>query len=103
MARRHDDVSEHGDLGTGNMVAVSKYDPLLQYLSKSDQSVLTLSFADIERILGDALPPSARQHQAWWANETVGTHPHANAWMDAGFAIEDADLNAGKVTFRRCG
>ena len=47
---------------------MSKYEPLRQFLDQSDQTRVTLTFAKVEQILGVKLPPSAYNHQAWWAN-----------------------------------
>ena len=79
------------------MGAVSKYDPLLQHLAKSDALMLTLSFGEIEQILGIPLLPSARSSRAWWGNQ------EGKAWMEAGYRTEDLDLNAGTVIFRKVG
>ena len=84
-----------------NVIAMSKYDPLLQHLAKSKALFLTLSFVEIERILGASLPSSAHRHQAWWANEEAGRHIQSNSWMDAGFRTESLDLNARRVSFRK--
>ena len=76
---------------------MSKYDPLLQHLAKSDPLMLTLSFDEVEQILGTPLPPSARRYPAWWGNQ------EGKAWMEAGYRTEDLDLNAGTVVFRKVG
>jgi hypothetical protein len=79
---------------------MGKYDALREHLAASAQPVLRLSFAEIERILGDVLPPSARKHQAWWANEAPGgTHGHARSWLDAGYRTQNLDLNGQTVEF----
>lgn len=79
---------------------MGKYDALREHLEASTESVRRLSFADIERILGDALPPSARKYQAWWENEGPGgSHSHARAWLDAGYRTQNVDLNAQTVAF----
>ena len=85
------------------MGAVSKYEPLLQFFAKSDEILITLSFAQVEEILRAPLPPSAHRHPAWWANETSGTHTHSNSWMDVGYHTENLDLNARTVLFRKIG
>lgn len=59
-----------------------------------------MGFAEIERVLGFALPASARKHQAWWSNSRHG-HSHAAAWLDAGWRTSDLDLIGQRVTFRR--
>lgn len=48
-----------------------KYTPLEQYLKNSVKNDLTLSFADIERIIVASLPMSAHEHGDWWANEAT--------------------------------
>lgn len=78
---------------------MAKYDPLNLFLASTDDVVVTLSFAEIERLLGDMLPASARKHAAWWANETDGNHVEARAWLDAGFRTQNLDLNAQIVEF----
>ena len=77
----------------------SKYDPLYHHLVNSPETVVSLSFAEIERILGFALPASARRHQAWWANEREGTHSHARSWLEASYGTQGVDLNAQTVRF----
>ena len=77
----------------------SKYDPLCHHLVNSPETVVSLSFAEIERILGFALPASARRHQAWWANEREGTHSHARSWLEASYGTQGVDLNAQTVRF----
>ncbi len=82
---------------------MSKYDPLKFHLIQSQESIIHLSFAQIERILDAPLPNSAFRHNAWWANEVEGTHSHSDSWMDAGYRTESLDLNATRVTFRKVG
>lgn len=80
---------------------MAKYDPLFDHLSRRAEPVLRLSFADIERIMGDALPASARRYPAWWANERKGRHLHARSWLDAGYETRCLDLNGAIVEFVR--
>ena len=77
----------------------SKYDPLYDHLANNPETVIALSFSEIERILGFALPASARRHQAWWANEREGTHSHARSWLEASYKTQGVDLNAQTVRF----
>lgn len=80
---------------------MSKYAPLGRYLAAQPSSEVRLTFAEIERILGDTLPRSAHHHRAWWANERNGPHPHARIWMGAGWRVASVNLTAEKVTFAR--
>lgn len=79
----------------------SSYAPLAEHLAAANDNVETLSFAQLERVLGRPLPASARRHRAWWSNESSGTHTHAAAWMGAGWVADAIDLDSGVVTFRR--
>ncbi len=59
----------------------SKYDPLRDYLNEQTVPTVTLTFRQIEKILGCSLPNAARRHAAWWAN---GGHPYSSAWTSSG-------------------
>ena len=81
---------------------MAKYDPLYRFL-KPFIGNLTISFADVARIIGcKSLPSSAYKRPAWWGNEkpTAKSHVHSRAWMNAGYNAE-ADLQKQEVTFRR--
>jgi hypothetical protein len=58
-----------------------------------------MTFAEVERVLGTALPASAYKYRPWWANESGGTHVHAKAWMEAGFSAAEVDLEGRKLVF----
>lgn len=78
-----------------------KYHPLkehLQSLSKSRKS-LTLSFAELETILGARLPKSASTYIEWWSNQEYG--PQAASWRGAGFRVETIHPDREVVTFAR--
>ena len=80
---------------------MTKYGPLQDYLGESPARQLTLSFSKIEEIIGDSLPDSAWRHRAWWGNDHSGYHPHAQAWLTAGWRVEEVDQVEGHVTFVR--
>ena len=82
------------------MVWESKYVPLQNYLAKSVASNLPLSFEEIERILGFALPKSAYTHQAWWGNN-VQSSRHTRAWMDIGWRTSNLNLETMRIEFVR--
>ena len=56
-------------------VLVAKYDPLFEYLCKAGDAPVTITFDEIERMVG-ALPTSATKYPAWWGNE-AGAGRHA--------------------------
>lgn len=76
----------------------SKYHGLYRYLRRQGQEELRLSFAEIERLIGSALPAGARQRRAFWSNRTRGAL-QAQAWMAAGYRVRQVDLEAGHVIF----
>ncbi len=78
----------------------SKYQPLLDYLRRSDQSAVTLTLTEIEAILGNALPDSAYNNRGWWGNRTRGAL-QASAWMEAGYLVEAIDLDNQRITFHK--
>jgi len=79
---------------------MSKYSALSQYLASLPNESVEFNFSQIESILEDKLPPSARTHPAWWSNDTV-SHAWSQQWLAAGWKSEGLDLEGGKVSFRR--
>jgi hypothetical protein len=84
----------------------AKYQPLQDFLSglPRSQATVTLSFQEIEKLIGGKLPPSAYHHRAWWSNQAdVCNRPQAKAWRHAGFQVESVnpDRKDGLVSFRR--
>jgi hypothetical protein len=77
----------------------SKYFPLFEHLERVEEEQITLTFWEIERIIGADLPPSARSSRAFWSNRAGGSQ--ASAWMEAGFHVVSVDLPKGRVTFGR--
>lgn len=78
----------------------SKYQALLEFLRGSNQEEVTLSFAEIEALINDRLPKSAKEQRAWWSNRTKGAL-QAEAWMEADYRVEDVDPIEQRVTFRK--
>lgn len=80
----------------------SRYALLAIWLSKltSKTKDITLQFDQIEAIIGGPLPPSAREHRAWWANDTVG-HAQSKQWLDAGWRTSYINLTDERVVFVR--
>lgn len=84
----------------------TKYEPLALHLWAMSREIgeVTLSFADIERILGARLPESAMVHRAWWGNQKDSkSRAHAHAWLSAGFVVDavSQDRRNGFVRFKR--
>ena len=78
-----------------------KYAPLAKFLGDSARTEGTaiLSFAQIEDIMGAALPVSARKHRSWWGNDSF--HVQSAAWRAAGWRVFTVNLSRQVVTFIR--
>jgi len=76
-----------------------KYLPLYDYLLALELKDWPASFAEIERILGFALPKSAYSYPAWWSNGSG--MPHSAMWLDAGWRTRDLNLTRKRVHFSR--
>lgn len=80
---------------------MSKYDPLSRHLSRLTTNRWTASFAEIEKILGFALPASAKKYNAWWANQGDGGHAQSGSWQGVGWKTSEPDFRAKTVKFVR--
>ena len=77
---------------------MAKYDRLTEWLKKP---LLPLTFDEIEKIIGERLPPSAGQYRPWWGNELNAESRQSHAWLDAGWKVESVDLKNKRVVFRK--
>jgi hypothetical protein len=77
-----------------------KYRPLFEYLRGHDLDRVELTFAELEVVLGDTVPDAARTWRQWWAGGDH-SHPHAAAWVDAGYEVASLSLSAERVVFER--
>ena len=78
---------------------MGKYDPLADFLRSQNADYVQMTFARIEGIIRERLPPSARKYQAWWANDL--THIHGRAWLAVGWKTESVSLSREELSFRR--
>lgn len=78
---------------------ITDYQPLHDFLQANRSDEVSLQFQQLEKVLGQSLPRSARKHQAWWSN--TATHSHARFWMNAGWRTRKLDLANETVTFAR--
>lgn len=82
-----------------------KYRPLFDWLRERDSAVqvVAVAFAEIERVLGGALPRSAREHRGWWANAVGRNNGHvwAASWLQAGWRVAHVERKGGWVRFER--
>lgn len=70
-------------------------------LGKKDPRSMTFTKDDLARLIANAeyrLPPSAYEHQAWWAGGK--SHCFASSWTGAGYTA-CPDMAKEEVTFRK--
>lgn len=74
------------------------YQPLQDYLSGRTEPAVVMDYADIERLIGRRLPPTAygKNMRQWWAN--TETHSQALAWLRANRKAR-LDVSRQQVTF----
>jgi hypothetical protein len=79
----------------------AKWVPLRYYLrvQRAKRQEITMSFRQVEGILGDGLPKPARKYPEWWANDAA--NEQARSWLDAGWHVRTADLAAETVVFEQ--
>jgi hypothetical protein len=79
---------------------MSKYSALGDYLRRQRGNHVLMTFAEVEKVTGTKLPPSARKHRPWWSNNAKNS-VMTKVWLDAGFESEQVDLSGRKLVFRR--
>ena len=79
---------------------MSKYDPLSDFLKSKNHDRVPMTFEELERLIDDTLPPSARKHRAWWSNNPSNS-VITRAWLDAGYITRNVDLGGERLVFRR--
>jgi hypothetical protein len=79
----------------------SKYGGLTGHLKfrGSFTSVVKLSFARIDGLIGSNLPMTAYREEAWWSN--CASSAHTRGWLDAGWEVQEVNLKEGYVVFKK--
>lgn len=78
---------------------MSKYEPLTAFLDSKRTEEVPMSFAEIEAVLGTALPASKRRRE-WWSNNP-SNNVLTRAWLAAGYKTERVDMDSERLVFRR--
>lgn len=92
-------INEFGN-GVSAVSGESKYQPLQEYLEKNNTAEITLTFTEIEEIIGNTLPDSARTKRQWWGNRNKGAL-QAISWIKAGYNVTKINLEEKKITFSK--
>lgn len=79
----------------------SKYGALTGHLKfrAAFTGSVKLSFAKIDGIIGENLPIGAYRDEKWWSNSP--NNIHAKAWLDAGWKVQEVNLEEGYVVFKK--
>jgi hypothetical protein len=82
-------------------ITKGKYDGLESHLKfrGAFTSIVKLSFARIDGLIGSSLPMGAFRDSAWWSN--TSSNVHSKAWLDAGWEVQEVNLKEGYVVFRK--
>jgi CBS domain-containing protein len=77
----------------------SRYAGLASWLqTKTAEDKVPLTFEQVEQIIKDKLPPSARNHRNWWANDSVG-HTQSQQWLEVGWRVSSVNIAEERVIF----
>jgi len=79
---------------------MSKYTPLAEHLARQSREFIPMTFHEIEKIIDERLPKSARSYRAWWSNNPSNSVMTA-AWLKAGYKSQDVDLAGERLVFHR--
>lgn len=97
-------------------VLKQSYDGLREYFRLCKKNIVVLRFKEIEKVLGEELPPEASTSEAFWtdrasiedANDMVSPEdslqrqsPISFCWESQSYEIQHLDLEQRKVVFRR--
>jgi hypothetical protein len=72
---------------------MGKYQPLEAFLSGCEADETTMSFEEIEAVIGADLPEAAHTHRAWWSNNP-SNNVMTRCWLAAGYRTERVDMAA---------
>ena len=82
-----------------NVGVKGKYRFLADFLHTHGGDSITMTFKQIEDLIGQPLPSSAYNHRAYWSN--TDTHSISKVWMQAGYMTTYVNLLSRKVIFER--
>ncbi len=82
-------------------ISRSKYAGLTSHLKfrGAFTSMVKLSFARIDGLIGTNLPMAAYRDPLWWSNS--GTNAQSKAWIEAGWEVEQVNFKEGNVWFKK--
>ena len=100
-ASHHPEPAEETAKPPGRVMA-GQYLLLYRYLANRYANTVVLTFAEIEDLLGFALPDQARLNQEWWTDAATNVHgpSYSDSWILASRTAVP-NLAARTVVFER--
>ena len=98
-ARHQGEANEETPKPQGRVMS-GKYLSLYKYLENRYANRIVLTFADIEDLIGFALPDQARLHEEWWTATNVAGPNYSDSWILAS-RTATPNLLAQTVVFER--
>ncbi len=77
---------------------MGKYDPLTAFLSGLNGRTVRLTFAEIEKVIGQPLPSKSKVVRAWWSNNP-DNNVMTRAWLASGYRTAQVDIGNETLTF----
>ena len=68
-----------------------KYIPLASFFAEASQNEITLTYTEIENIVGQQLPNAAYLNSSWW-KKTKPPATHFLSWLDSEYTVKEIDL-----------
>src|SRR3954464_10220183 len=81
--------------------ALARYRPLGDWLAAQPGERVILTFWEIEQLIGQRLPPSARASNSWWMQNEQRQGAAGRVWRAAGWKLAAVDRATGQVTYVR--
>jgi hypothetical protein len=80
----------------------TKYRPLDEWFSgqRASEKQLTITFDQVEKILGAPLPASSAK-PSWWTNVYPKIQSHRTSWLNYGWLVDEYDQQSKTVKFIR--
>ena len=76
-----------------------KYIPLAAFFESASAEELTLTYNEIENILGQQLPNAAYLNASWWRKKKA-PFSHFEAWLSSGYYVQKVRIGSN-ITFSR--
>ena len=87
-----------GEISNGELPS-EKFAGIRTYLADCGKSTVSLSFAEIENIIGTQLCKSAYNYTVYW--RPSATHSMGNAILAAGYDVVSVDLLAERINLKK--